>query len=84
MNVLDTPVSFQLGCGATCNVLPAHVYSKVAEDKKFEKLKSAKSELILFDPDTQVKSLGSCQLTVVNPKTGKQYTVEFHVEQEFP
>lgn len=42
------------------------------------KLTAAKAKLTLFDLDTKVKFLVSCQLIVTNPKTCKRYTVEFH------
>ena len=69
MLVDKTEVKFQVDSGASVNVISVDF---VAD----EKLEPTTKKLQMWN-DTTLKSLGSCQLTLHNPKNKKKFSVKF-------
>ena len=69
---------FQLDTGASVNVIPQHVYKKAFNDHQLKKLQPCQMSLVMYNGSTSTVK-GKCKLTVTNPKTMKEYQVEFLV-----
>ena len=76
MLVLGRTISFQLDCGATCNVLP-----KDAIDLKAVKLQPTNRTLVMYNK-TKLNPLGKCTLRVSNCKSKEDFDVEFFIIDE--
>jgi len=62
-------VSFQIDTGATCNLLPVRYASNI----------TAYGGTLTMWNDAVTCPVGKCRLKLVNPRTGKRYSVEFIV-----
>ncbi|XP_028417983.1 uncharacterized protein K02A2.6-like [Dendronephthya gigantea] len=75
LNIGNRPVKFQLDSGATCNVMPVKVLQKSVGSCKLQET----DKILSMYNKSMVKPIGQCQLSVMNPKTGKSYKVDFVV-----
>jgi len=73
MLVNDTPVRFQVDSGASVNL--------ITEQFAPAKLNPTKTVLVMWNK-AEVRPMGTCRLTVRNPKNRKKYSVEFVVVRE--
>ena len=72
LNVEGTPVNFQIDSGATCNIVPkACVPPGIPMDND--------GKLLHMYNDTSMRSLGTCQLKIINPANGRKYKTDFVV-----
>ncbi|XP_033731751.1 uncharacterized protein K02A2.6-like [Pecten maximus] len=76
MLIKNQTVEFQLDCGSSVNVLPAHIYRHVCRDRKLSKLNHTNKTLIMFNK-TETKPEGKQSILLVNPKNNCKYVLEF-------
>ena len=74
MLVKESPVKFQVDCGASANILPL----KYVDD---EELAPCSETLVMWN-GAKVEPVGSCVLPVNNPKNNDKYKVKFLVVKE--
>lgn len=74
----DTPVRFQLDCGATVNVLPQKIYERVTRDYKLKRLQATNTQLVMYNK-SMMTPCGKCRLQLTNPKNQKTHMIELMV-----
>ena len=74
MLVQQKPVRFQVDCGASANILP---YKHVGNVD----LAPCSQSLVMWN-STKVKPMGTCALSVVNPRNNAKYKVRFLIVKE--
>ena len=74
----DRHIRFQLGSGATVNVISQNDYSEAYDKESLLSLETRNATLVMYNKSEE-KPLGRKRVRVVNPKNGKKYSVEFVV-----
>lgn len=75
MMVDNNLVKFQIDCGATCNVIPVHLFDPNVKMEHTDKV------LVMYNK-SKLRPLGKCKVKVRNPRNQKLYRMEFQVVDE--
>ena len=76
--IQETPIKFQLDCGATINLLPLSIAKGVFGDRYKKAIRPAESNLTLYD-ESVLETVGMASITVDNPKNEEKYVLDFYV-----
>lgn len=72
MMINNNLVSFQIDCGATCNVIPVHMLNPDTQIEHTDKV------LVMYNK-SKLRPVGKCKVKVRNPRNQKLYRLEFQV-----
>jgi hypothetical protein len=76
--ISDTPVRFQIDCGATINLLPLSVVKDVYGASFKKAIRPSESILTLYDGSV-LETVGMATVTVANPKNQEKHVLDFYV-----
>ena len=75
MRLINNHFRFQLDYSATVNIVPVDEYERIANDPALDKLNNPKM-LQMFNKTT-LKTLGTVNFEIVNPRNDEALTLEF-------
>ena len=76
MQVGDSVLSFQLDTGASCNIMPIDIATRVLGHRL--NLQRPRRKLQLYDT-SELQTLGTITVKLTNPKTAHQYDLDFYI-----
>ena len=77
------PVHFQIDTGSTCSILPVSLYKDISGDHQLNDINtSVRPVLSLYDEKTNISTLGTRKVFVLNPATKEEIIIQFRIVDE--